>query len=111
MNRGAINAIDNMLEGFYHGNNWIDSLLKIITAGVTLVVSVNEHCNTHQFVYDSISFCFITNRCSGWNLIVNFLKNLYPMAIALMQICTEYVTRWKVSSLHELKESYRTIGS
>ena len=111
MNIEAIEAIDRCLEAVYHGSGWLDSILKVTAASFTFVVSVNENCNTHAFVYDTISFCFMTNRCSGFILMINIIKELYPLTISFMQIANEYVVHWHVNDLRELKESYRTIGS
>jgi hypothetical protein len=41
----AIRAIDNLLEGFRHGNGWFDKMMKSFTAIVTLFVSVTNNCH------------------------------------------------------------------
>jgi hypothetical protein len=42
----AIRAIDNLVEGFRHGINAFDKVLKSMTAVVTLFVSVTNNCHS-----------------------------------------------------------------
>jgi hypothetical protein len=74
-------ALYNMLEGFNHGSDWIETILKMITAAITFTVSTMENCNTHRFIYDAITFCF-KGQCSGFAAITNAISHQGDIIIA-----------------------------
>ena len=90
----AIRAIDNLVEGFRHGINAFDKVLKSMTAVVTLFVSVTNNCRSSQFLYDFISICFLKGSCSGFKLIVNLSLNSQEILIASGQLLLTFITFW-----------------
>ena len=67
----SLDALFNLIEGFSHGGGVLQTSLKIVTAAQTFVTSVLQNCNTHKFVYDTITFCF-KGHCGGFYMVTNF---------------------------------------
>ena len=74
-------ALYNMLEGFNHGGDWVQITMKMLTAAVVFTISTVQNCNTHQFIYDSITYCF-KGQCGGFYAMTNILSSMAPILIS-----------------------------
>lgn len=48
----------------------------MLTALVTLSLDMRETCFAENFIYDSVTYCFVDGSCSGWQQVINIAMNL-----------------------------------
>jgi hypothetical protein len=98
------------MEGFRHGNTFIEKVAKSLTAIVTLFVSVFNNCKATQFFYDLISICFMTNTCGGWEMFTNICVNINDITVSTGQLALNIWLFWTPSKLEELSVKYYGVG-
>ena len=109
----AMEALYNMLEGFNHGAGAMETSAKFFAAAMTFAQSTMDNCNSHQFIYDIITFTFMTGF-DKWALIANFCMKidivLFTGAGIFQAIILKLIQWGNVINLLELYDGWRNIG-
>ena len=101
----------NIVEGFNHGRNWLDTTFRVTTALYVFFVNLQMNCQMYMFFYDSATYCFRSSQCDSFDIYVyNLGVNLVPITLYMLQLIETLFVNWNARNISEIVYKYRTIG-
>lgn len=106
-NQDAIDAVYNLIEGYNHGNDTLDKILKMMTAAIVFVVAIRATCHDYVFLYDLATYCFRSDQCDSMDTIIyNLGINIFQIVLNVMQLVLTLVVHRKPADIAELQDKY-----